>query len=100
MLLQKLITSMLISLAQNLTSLGNRVIANVMYEHEMITKLGEQSLKKIWAQRYAHGDNTARCWQGSGTSFLQPRTSTSQVLPKMGSKLPEILGEVGNRIFL
>lgn len=37
---------MLISLAQNLTSLGNRVIANVMDEHEMIKKLGEQSLKK------------------------------------------------------
>ena len=36
---------MLISLAQNLTSLGNRVIANVMDEHK-ITKLGEQSLKK------------------------------------------------------
>lgn len=50
---------MLISLAQNLTSLGNRVIANVTNEHEMITKLGEQSLKKMWDQRYAQRYNTS-----------------------------------------
>lgn len=61
---------MVISLAQNLTSLGNRVIANVTDEYEMITKLDEQSLKKMWDQRYAHGDNTTRRgWQGRRTSF-------------------------------
>lgn len=94
---QKLISNVLILFSQNLALLGNRVIAEVMGEYDMVPKLGEHSFEDIWGQRHAHGDNTTRrCWQGSGTPLWEWKTSISQVLPKMVRKppCPELPGDM------